>query len=217
MSEIGRRRAAAAASAENNPAYQERLEMIRRAAGKVFHEKGFRGTKLNDIAAEAGLDRASLYYYVKSKDELFRDVVATAVEANIAAARQVVAEEVSPATKLTKMIEALMLSFERSYPYMYVFVQEDVTKLASEMGKDADWLATVERWGNEYFALVRNTISEGIADGTFSTTLPPGVAANCIIGMLNYSHLWFRPDGMMNADEIGAGISRLLMNGLIAH
>ena len=214
MSEIARRRAAAAAGADSNPAYQERLDVIRRAAGKVFHEKGFRGTKLNDIAAEAGVDRASLYYYVKSKDELFRDVVSTAVEANIAAAREVVARDVGAAEKLTQMIEALMLSFERTYPYMYVFVQEDVAKLASDAGGDEAWLATVEQWGTEYFGIIRNTISEGIADGSFSTTLPPGVAANCIIGMLNYSHLWFRPDGMMNAEEIGTGISRLLMGGL---
>ena len=75
MSEIAKRRAAAAASAENNPAYREKQEAIRRAAGKVFHQRGFHATKLNDVAESAGVDRASLYYYVGSKEQLFRDVV----------------------------------------------------------------------------------------------------------------------------------------------
>lgn len=214
MSEIAKRRAAAAASADQNPAYQEKMELIRRAAGKVFHERGFRGTKLNDIAAEAGVDRASLYYYVGSKEQLFRDVVSEAVTANITAASALVDEDLPAAEKLDRMIRTLMSSFERYYPYLYVFVQEDVAKLAGEGSGDAEWVETVKGWNSTYFRLIRSTISEGIADGSFRTALPPGVAANCIIGMLNYSNLWFRPDGLMDAEEIGAGISQLLLGGL---
>jgi len=45
----------------------------------VFRRKGFRAAKLQDIAAEIGLDRASVYYYVSGKEELYKDVVADAV------------------------------------------------------------------------------------------------------------------------------------------
>ncbi|MFI5426628.1 TetR/AcrR family transcriptional regulator [Aeromicrobium sp. UC242_57] len=209
MSEIAKRRAAAAASADTNPAYQERVELIRRAAGKVFHQRGFRGTSSNDIAAEAGVDRASLYYYVGSKEQLFRDVVSEAVSANIAAAHAVSAMDAPAAEKLSMMIQSLMKSFEEHYPYMYVFVQEDVAKLATEGASDQGWSETVQAWNTDYFQLVRQTIADGIADGSFQTPLPAGVAANCIIGMLNYSNLWFKPNGLMDADEIGKGISQL--------
>lgn len=214
MSEIAKRRAAAAATAQSNPAYQERVALIRRAAGKVFHERGFSGTKLNHIAEEAGIDRASLYYYVKSKEQLFRDVVSEAVTANIDAAREVSEQDLAPTEKLARMIHSLMASFERYYPYMYVFVQEDMDKLAPEADKDSAWAATVHDWNTEYFKLIRATVSEGILDGSFRTPLPAGIVANCIIGTLNYSHKWFHPDGMMDADEIGLGISQLLLSGL---
>lgn len=216
MSEIAKRRAAAAATAESNPAYQERMELIRRAAGKVFHQRGFRGTKLNDIAAEAGVDRASLYYYVGSKEQLFRDVVSEAVTANIAAAHEVMEMDLPAADKLSMMIQSLMTSFEKHFPYMYVFVQEDVAKLATEGTADTGWAETVQAWTTDYFQLIRTTIADGIADGSFQTPLPAGVAANCIIGMLNYSNLWFQPNGLMDADEIGKGISQLLIDGLRA-
>jgi AcrR family transcriptional regulator len=216
LSAIAKRRAAAAQGAESNPAYQERLQVIREAAGRVFRRQGFSRTKLNDIAEEAGIDRASLYYYVSSKEQLFRDVVSEAVTANMAAARTLAGEELAPPEKLARLLESLMRSFEVYYPYMYVFVQEDITKLAPESGADAEWAKTVQDWSNEYFKIVRAVITEGISDGSFRTPLPAGVVTNCLIGMLNYSHLWFRPDGMMDAEEIGQGITQLVLTGLLA-
>ncbi|MGW8813061.1 TetR/AcrR family transcriptional regulator [Gordonia terrae] len=214
MSQIARRREAAAATAKDNPAYQERRDHIRRAASKVFHERGFRGTKLNDIAEQAGVDRASLYYYVGSKEQLFRDVVSEAVTANIAAAREIRDRDLTSTEKLGHMVQGLMASFETHYPYLFVFVQEDITKLGKGEPADEDWLETVREWNTEYFQLVRDTIKDGIADGSFRTPLPAGVLANCIIGMLNYSHLWFRPGGLMDAGEIGEGLAQLLTRGL---
>jgi len=88
---IGRRRAAA--RDEGGAAYQERRTEIVRAAAEMFKKNGYRGTKLNDVAEAMGLDRASLYYYVGSKEELFHEVVGTAVETNADAAEQIATAE----------------------------------------------------------------------------------------------------------------------------
>ena len=214
MSEIAKRRAAAAASAENNPAYREKQEAIRRAAGKVFHQRGFHATKLNDVAEAAGVDRASLYYYVGSKEQLFRDVVGEAVRANIEATQQIVAEDLPAPEKLTRIIRQLMLSFEKYYPYLYVFVQEDFVKLKDENSLDNEWMTTVLEWNTIYFKLVRGIINEGIQKGQLRTPLPAGIVANCLIGMLNYSNLWFQPEGILDAEEIARGMSTILLKGL---
>ena len=70
---IARRRAAA--REEANPSYLERRAEIVRAAARVFKAKGLQGANLGDIAVESGADRASLYYYVGSKEELFHEAV----------------------------------------------------------------------------------------------------------------------------------------------
>jgi AcrR family transcriptional regulator len=214
MSGIARRRAAAAASADANPAYREKQEAIRRAAGRVFHQRGFHATKLHEVAAEAGVDRASLYYYVGSKEQLFRDVVSEAVTANIKAAQEIAAEAIAPSEKLVRIIRELMTSFERYYPYLYVFVQEDFVKLNDAAAQDGEWMTTVLDWNSTYFKLVRGVIKEGIDAGEFRTPLPVGIVANCIIGMINSSNMWFRPDGLLDADEIGRGMAAILLDGL---
>jgi AcrR family transcriptional regulator len=218
MSEIAKRRRAAAATADTNAAYTERVTLIRQAASRVFHERGFHATKLSDVADAAGLDRSSLYYYVGSKQQLFRDVVSEAVTANIASAEGILNEPTPAVEKLTSLIIDLMRSFERHFPFMYVLVKEDVKKLTSESNgaakNDAEWLSTLRDWNERYFTVVRQIIREGIADGSLKSTLPAGVVANCMIGMVTSSGAWFTPGGPLDAEEVGAGMAQLFLSGL---
>jgi TetR/AcrR family transcriptional regulator, cholesterol catabolism regulator len=213
MSDIGRRRAARAAA--DDPAYTEKVMAIREAAVRVFRAKGLRVASLNDVAEEVGMSRASLYYYVGSKEELFRDVVSEAVTANVESAQKVVAQPLPASRKLARLIELLMESFERHYPYLYVFVQEDFSKIGGDTETaTGPWETTIREWNQQYFDLVKQVVAEGIADGDLRTALPAGVIANCVIGMTNSSHAWFRPNGLMDASEIGAGMARMVLTGL---
>jgi TetR/AcrR family transcriptional regulator, cholesterol catabolism regulator len=213
MSEISRRRAARAAA--DSPGYTERVLAIREAAVRVFRARGFQAATLNDVAEEAGMSRAALYYYVGSKEQLFRDVVSEAVTVNIADAEEVAARDLPADRKLALLIELLMESFERHYPYLYVFVQEDFSKLGGESARaHGSWEATIQDWNKRYLDLVKQVVADGIASGELRTTLPPGVVANCLIGMTNSSHAWFRPHGLMDATEIGAGMARMILDGI---
>lgn len=213
MSDIGRRRAARAAA--DSAGYTERVLAIREAAVRVFRAKGFRVASLNDVAEEMGMSRASLYYYVGSKEELFRDVVGEAVTSNIEAAEKVAAQDLPADRKLASLIELLMRSFERHYPYLYVFVQEDFSKLGGDVGgASGPWETTVQDWNRRYFDLVKQVVADGVASGELRTALPAGVVANCVIGMTNSSHAWFRPNGLMDAAEVGAGMARMVLTGL---
>jgi len=50
-------------------------ERIKAAARKVFHQKGYAGTRTRDIAEEAGINHAMLNYYFRSKEKLFSIVM----------------------------------------------------------------------------------------------------------------------------------------------
>ncbi|MEG4315619.1 MULTISPECIES: TetR/AcrR family transcriptional regulator [Pseudomonadaceae] len=55
-------------------------ELILHAASEEFAEKGFAATKTSDIAARAGLPKPNVYYYFKSKENLYREVLESIVE-----------------------------------------------------------------------------------------------------------------------------------------
>jgi AcrR family transcriptional regulator len=214
MSNLKLRRAAAAAAAEDSLAYQERREAIVAAAGRVFHSKGYAATKLADVALESGVDRATLYYYVSSKWDLFRDVVSEAIEQNVIDAEALVRRDLTASEKLSELIEMLMTSFGRSFPAIYVFVQEDMHKIEPPGGESSAWFATSQRWNTRYFTAVKRIIAQGMTSGEFSTALTPGLVASSLIGMLNSSYLWYKPNGKISAASIGTGLAKLILNGL---
>ncbi|QLC72131.1 TetR/AcrR family transcriptional regulator [Pseudomonas sp. LPB0260] len=60
-------------------------ELILRAASEEFADKGFAATKTSDIAAKAGLPKPNVYYYFKSKENLYREVLESIIEPLLAA------------------------------------------------------------------------------------------------------------------------------------
>lgn len=55
-------------------------ELILNAASEEFADKGFAATKTSDIASRAGLPKPNVYYYFKSKENLYREVLDSIVE-----------------------------------------------------------------------------------------------------------------------------------------
>ena len=55
-------------------------ELILRAASEEFADKGFAASKTSDIAAKAGVPKPNVYYYFKSKENLYREVLESIID-----------------------------------------------------------------------------------------------------------------------------------------
>jgi AcrR family transcriptional regulator len=206
---IGRRRAAALD--EGSAAYQERRAEVIRAAGEVFKRNGYRGTKIGDIAEALNMDRATVYYYVGSKEELFHQVVGDAVEKNCLRA-EVIVQDPGPADeKLRTLITELMISYADAYPYLYVYIQEDLRSV-----KASQWARTMSRFNKRYENAVVAIVEDGVEEGTFAIETQPWVIAFGIIGMVAWSNRWFDPKSSpVPAREIGAAYAETVVGGLV--
>jgi TetR/AcrR family transcriptional regulator, cholesterol catabolism regulator len=212
MSRISKRRSANAAEVDSS--YGQKRDEIRRAAARVFLRLGYSATKISDIASEAGIDRATLYYYYSSKEELFQELSTRLMSDHIDAITELAnATSLSPSEKLTKAIELVMTSFEAD-PHLYVLMSEDVLRWRATDREGDDWFSQVHEWSRTYFNLLRRIINDGIASDEFASPLPSGVLAHCVVGILNYSHAWFQPGGVLSAAEVATGMSKLILAGL---
>ena len=195
-----------------NASYQERRAEIHEAAARVFKRKGVAGANLADVAAEAGTDRASLYYYVGSKEELFHEVVREAVEANMAWVRQVRAAEEPAPQKLRRMIAATMASYSDNYPTLYVFLQENLSRLPERY---ASWSQEMRRSNHEFEQIFVEVIEEGIREGAFRAVGSPTTIAYGVLGMLGWTYRWFNPmTSPESAAQIADGFADLVLGGL---
>jgi TetR/AcrR family transcriptional regulator, cholesterol catabolism regulator len=209
-SDIGRRRAAALR--EGTADYQKRRREIARAAARVFNERGFQGTSVSAVAEAMGTDRASLYYYISSKEELFDEVVREASEANVARA-EAIRDSAKPAPeKLRALIVELMCSYEEHYPLLYVYIREDLRQTG---GKRTAWSKHMQGLNRRYEDAVISIVSDGFDEGSLRRVGPPRVVAFGIMGMTNWTNRWFNPErSEISGEEIGLAYADIVLAGL---
>src|SRR5439155_19978765 len=151
-------------------------------------EKGFEATTLNDIAERLGTDRASLYYYVGSKEELLHEIVRQVLDENVAAAERIRADAGRPVEKIEALIEHMILSFDRNYPHMFVYV-EDLARIARQ---ESDWARDVIGKTKRFESIVVEILQDGRADGWFRSELPNNISAMALFGMVNWTARWYK-------------------------
>jgi AcrR family transcriptional regulator len=211
-SNIGKRRAAAKAKTVSSGTYQRRREEIAAAAARVFNQKGFRGTTISAVADELNIDRASIYYYISSKEELFDEVIREASEENVAKAQRIQATDAPAGEKLRNLVRGLMGSYAATYPLLYIYIREDLKHVSD---KRSAWAMQMKKINRQYDDAVTSIIEEGYRDGSFRDIGPARLVAYGIIGMLNWTNRWFNPEtSKASTEEIADMFAELVTGGL---
>src|ERR671922_1586558 len=184
-------------------------QQILEAAAQVFRQKGYDRATLRDIATEAGLLPGSLYYHIRSKEELLRLIVEQPIRDLHAHLEEIVASDASPAQKLAQALAAQLRAFDMHYPYLFVHIHNvlRVDTMHPDMQKRA----------KRYEEFWQQILSQGVKTGEFPPDLDVKVTAFAIIGMCNWMHRWYRQNGRLSIEEIIQQLSRLVLAGLGRH
>jgi len=198
-----------AALEDGGAAYVARREEIITAAAHVFRDRGFEPATLRDIAEAIGTDRASLYYYVGSKEELLQEIVRQALVRDIETAEAVKRSRASTKDKVAALITAMVNSYDQNYPHNNVYI-EDLGRIARQ---DSEWSIDVIAGIRAYEALVNSILSKGQRDGTLRDDLPVELSALALFGMINWLHRWYRPGAKWSPEEIAKTFTEIFLNG----
>ncbi len=210
VSNLGKRRSVA--KEDSSASYRLRRKEIAEAAIRVFNRLGFQGASVSAVAAELEIDRASLYYYISSKEELFDELVRTVVERNLELVKQIQASDLSARRKLRDLITTLMTSYGEHYPLFYIYIRENLSHVSDSRSK---WSTYMRKLNAETADAVISIIEEGYADRTLRNVGAPRVVAYGVLGIVGWTHRWFRPDQSdVSAEEIGKTYAELLLSGL---
>jgi TetR/AcrR family transcriptional regulator, cholesterol catabolism regulator len=193
--------------------YERKRRAIIEAAAGIFKERGYDAASVEEIARAAGMDRASIYYYYSGKQDLFREMVAGAVTDNVLMAERIVAGAQSPPQKLRDLIAGLFASYERHFPYLFIYVQEDMARVAS--GRNA-WSTEMRSLNRRFDKAVVTILRDGLDDGSLRAAGDERLLAAALIGMCNWSHRWYEPGKGYDRDAIVQAFSDMVLNGLTA-
>jgi TetR/AcrR family transcriptional regulator, cholesterol catabolism regulator len=186
----------------------ERYRDILRAGALVFRQNGYPNSTLQDVADAVGLSRATLYYYIGTKEELLAEILNKPLLEMTRRVKILAGSKASPRERLRQAISLQFEAFERYYPEMFVFLAEQVHIAPGE-----DLLRANAR---QYGDLVARIIAQGQRQGEFRKDIDPRVAMLGVVGMANWAHRWYRPDGPLTLRAIGAQFASMAVDGLSA-
>jgi AcrR family transcriptional regulator len=199
-----------AAQQRDRAQYGAKRDMILKAAGPVLERHGFAGTTVDAIAKEAGVDRATVYYYFSDKGAIFRAAVHDGLTEMVSDLEEVAASGEAPEARLRNSMRVLMRSFEKHYPQLYIYLRNSDSASIIDEQLNSELIAS----GRRYEDLVEQVVRDGIKQGVFKTSLPPKVFAKSVTGMLNWTSRWFVPGGVLDADDVADGMADTILNGV---
>jgi AcrR family transcriptional regulator len=192
-------------------AADRRPELIAIAA-QLFRERGYDATSTQEIAAAMNVRKATLYHYVRTKEDLLWMVVEPPLRELVDNASEILSPRSKAPTieKLSTAMAAHASSFEAHYPHMFVITQENGRTLSEPRRTE---FATMR---NDYTALWIAAVKAGIGSGELRGDLEPRLTVYAIFGMLNWMFRWFTPGRGFSADDVAASFATLLAAGISA-
>lgn len=183
-------------------------ERITESAARLFQTRGINGVTMQEVAAEVGLSKASIYHYYTNRDDLLRHVFGDWARNEVSKARAIASSNDDAATKLTAFIRFHLNSLVDHLDLYSLSFREE-----SELPVDVrDEFRALKR---EHDVLVRQIIRAGVKSRVFEP-VDETLTAFAIDGMCNWIWKWYRPGtGGKSADEIAETFAHLILRGVM--
>jgi AcrR family transcriptional regulator len=179
--------------------YERRRQEVLRTAAREFARRGYHATSMDDLSTATGLAAGGLYHYIGSKEQLLFAILGQLMDPLLERAREVEASAAPPAERLRTLLRVWLSHIEDHHDHMLVFTQE-----RRVLEQDARWRGVRES-RHAFEEILGRLVAEAAPSG--DTRL----RVLALLGMVNHTAQWFRPDGRLSSDEIADGYWELLV------
>jgi len=183
-----------------------RLEEVLHSAANIFFSKGFHATSIEDVARDVGMLKGSLYYYIKSKDDLLFQLLMAGIEDGDAYIAQHFDVTRDPLEQLERAIRAQIDYIIQNKVPFGLFLHE----FDSLSGKRQHKLISVmSRYNSRFVELVRRGQEQGqLMEGE------PWIIVNGILGMCNWLYRWYDTDHVSDPEQVKQIFLKMILDGI---
>jgi AcrR family transcriptional regulator len=182
-------------------------DQILEAAAQIFRQKGYHAASMQDIAEAVNLQKASLYHHVKNKQEILLDLLDQALDLLIERLSAVMEQDLPANERLRQAIACYLGILTEKVDLASVLLIEHRSLEPKYHSRHIPRRDRFER-------LWRDLIQEGIDAGNFCAT-DATLTARALLGVLNWTIMWFKPTGRLKIEQIADHIANLFLNGLL--
>lgn len=178
-------------------------ERIVAEAVRLFYERGYTGTTLDDIAAGLGVTKPFIYTYFGGKGDLLAAVCQPTIELSLLALLDGVKHAGSAAERLRLAVAGVTRVVLRRQAQIAIFFREE-----KQLAPDA--LDRINALRREFDRTLAALLAEGAAAGEF-VVHDAAVCALAIGGMISWSYTWHRPHGRLDVEALCAEMAELAL------
>jgi TetR/AcrR family transcriptional regulator, cholesterol catabolism regulator len=185
-----------------------RKEQVIRKAAELFKDKGYAAASMRDLAQLLGIEAASLYSHIKSKEEILRSLCFDMATEFRKSLEEVEKQNLSASEKLRNGIIGHIRVMAKDLTASAVFMNEH-RHLSQPYLRDFLLLRI------NYINRFKTIIEEGVRNGEFKKTIDRKLAVMTLFSSLNWMPMWYDPSGgIIEPVELGIQLSEMLVNGL---
>jgi AcrR family transcriptional regulator len=162
------------------------LESVLQGAVKVFNERGYDGTSMEDLSRELGITKSAIYHHVAGKEELLRLAVSRALDGLFAVLDDISMMDAPAITRLEELTRRSVLLLVAELPF--------VTLLLRVRGNTKTERRALAR-RREFDAAVASLVTQARDEGDLRPDVDPALIARLLYGMINSVVEWYRPRG----------------------
>jgi AcrR family transcriptional regulator len=168
-------------------------------AAKLFRDKSFLNTTVDDIASNAKINKAMIYYYFKSKGVLLYEIMCISADERIRQAELVIASNTSAVEKMEMIVKQVVESVTNSAS-LGGLAQFEIKNLPRHLM--ASYIGKRDRFEQ----ILRQVLQEGVDTGYFRIKHDIPMISRFIMGLLNSVATWFKENGPLSPEEISKQI-----------
>jgi AcrR family transcriptional regulator len=176
------------------------------AAAAVFARDGYASASLDDVAAQIGVTKGVIYYYFRSKEEIFTEIRATAIRDAIARLEEIVAAGGPPERLLRAAVRDLV---------DHIF--DDLDRYANVLSAQRlspESHATIRELQRHYERLVHDIVVEGIRAGVFAERDPKATTFTLLRACLGIAG-WYAPEGPLPPELVAEQVTDQVVSGVL--
>lgn len=172
----------------------DRREQILQSAAALFYERGYRATRLSDVADAVNIKAASIYHHFRNKQELLATLMSRTMDDLIDSGREAAETLGDPVEQFGYMVRSYVLLVGTRASEGMVGDRE-LRHLEPENRR----LIVAKR--DQYQRMIQDVLSAGRKAHAFSFD-DTKFTAFSVLGMCNHVGVWYQPSGRLSLDEI---------------
>lgn len=191
----------------NKERWERRRDEVVDIAARLFAERGYHPTTIDDLVEATGLTRGGLYHYISGKHDLLSQIHRRFIDPLLEQAEKIAAAGDPPEETLRQLAEALMTDIATYTDQVTVFLHE--WRIIQE---DPAW-GDIRQSRKKFEGVIEQVLRRGIREGVFEVA-DVRLTVLAFLGMINYSYQWYSSSGRVSPTRLARTFMDIFIDGI---